>query len=286
VKALTGREEPGPATGGEIAETRTELARVRRRGLLRMGIKIGVILLVSLLLPPVLTRILRWLFGGAAEDGSGLVFSALRAILKAAVWVTAAIMILSTFGVNVTAILAGLGIGGLAIGLAAQPMIADVLGAIVIVAERRFKIGDTIRLGSDDPARVIGLNWRSTQLKNAEGLVVTIPNRKVTEAAIQNLTRPGGTYDSLNVAVTTREEVAKVLAVIERALADCAHLAADRVVSVKEFTQKDETKTIRYRFSWFLPDYETRNQTRDEMFARISASLAHEDMAGTEISVA
>ena len=109
--------------------------------------------------------------------------TALLAIIKITVWVSAAALILNLLGFNVTAIIAGLGIGGLAIGLAAQSMLADVIGAFVIFAERRFKIGDVIRLDRQDPVRIAGLTWRSTQVKNAEGLLVTIPNRKVTEAA-------------------------------------------------------------------------------------------------------
>jgi small-conductance mechanosensitive channel len=285
IQALTGPEESGPATGGEIGKTRRELTRIRLQGVKRTGIKILCILLAALLLPRLLTAVLRRAVGGTGDSGSSLALSALRAILKAAVWVVAITLILSTLGLDVTAILAGLGIGGLAIGLAAQSMIADVLGAFVIFAERRFKSGDVIRIGGDDPARVVGLTWRSTQVKNADGLLVTIPNRKVTEAAIQNLTRANGTYDSLTVSVTTRQDTARVLAVLRRALAECGQAAADHGVAVKEFDQKEGTKTIKYRFAWFLRDYEARDRTRDEVFARISASLAHEDMAGTEIKI-
>src|SRR5262249_25642987 len=124
------------------------------------------------------------------------------------------------------------------------------------------------------------------QVRSTEGLIVSIPNRKVTEATIQNLTRANGTYDSLDVAVTTPREVDKVLAVIKRALENGEQPVARYGISLREFNQKGETKTIKYRFSWFLTDYETRNQTRDQMVARIHASLAHEDLAGTEISVA
>jgi small-conductance mechanosensitive channel len=286
VEALTGREPSAPAMGGEIGQTREELARVRTQGVKRIGLKIGAILLAALLLPRLLVWVFRRAFAGPGGDDSSLVLSALRAVLKTTIWVAAVAMILSTLGFNVTAILAGLGIGGLAIGLAAQPMIGDVIGAVVIFAERRFKIGDVIRLGSDHPGRVVGLTWRSTLVKDADGLAMTIPNRKVTEAIIQNLTRAGGTYDSLNVSVTTQKDVAKVLAVIKRAMGECEHLAADHGVSVEEFNQKGETKTIKYRFWWFLMDYDARNQTRDEVFARISASLAHEDMVGTEIRLA
>jgi small-conductance mechanosensitive channel len=282
VQALTGQDQPGPASGGDIGQTRSELAHVRTQGVQRMALKIGIILLIAFLLP----RLLMWILRRTGGDASSLVLSALRAVLKTAIWVAALTMILSILGVDVTAIIAGLGIGGLAIGLAAQPMIADMIGAIVIFAERRFKIGDVIRLGNDDPARVIGLTWRSTQVRNTDGLVVTIPNRKVTEAMIQNLTREGATYDGLNVSITTPQDVNRVLAVITQAMAECPHLAAAHGVAVKEFSQKGGTKTVKYRFWWFLTDYEARNRTRDEVFAHISANLAHEDMSGTEISLA
>jgi small-conductance mechanosensitive channel len=286
VLALTGREERGPATGGEIASSRGELTRVRAQGVKRIGLQIGAILLAMVLVPRLLVAILRRTGGWAGEENSSLILAALRVVLKITVWVVGLAMIMSVLGFDITAVLAGLGIGGLAIALAAQAMIADVIAALVIIVEGRFKIGDVVRLGGGDPVRVIGLTWRSTQVKDADGLVVNIPNRKVTEAAVQNLTKAGGTYDSLNVAVTTEKEVSEVLAVIEKAMAACEHVAADRGVAVKEFTQKGHAKTIEYRFWWLLRDYEARNKTRDEVFASISAGLAHEDMVGTEISLA
>jgi small-conductance mechanosensitive channel len=290
IHTLTGRETSAsgeePPTKGEIAKTHDELTRVRTHGVKRIGLLIGAILLGAILLPRLLMWGLRRALGGTGNDDSSLVLSALRAIVKVAVWVVAVAMILSVLGFNVTAIVAGLGIGGLAIGLAAQPMIADVIGAIVIFAEGRFKIGDVIRVGGDEPGRVVGLTWRSTQVRNADGLVVTIPNRKVTEATIQNLTRAGGTFDSLNVSVITQADATRVLGAIKQALNECPQLGTDHGVSMKELNQKGETRTIKYRFWWFLADYETRNKTREEVFARISANLAGEDLAGTEISLA
>ncbi|HUR53325.1 MAG TPA: mechanosensitive ion channel domain-containing protein [Gemmataceae bacterium] len=280
---LTG-DRPRPATGGEIGATRAELTKVRSRGVQSIAVKIGIILLVALLLPRLIMGVVRRAMGGNGD--MTLVLSALRAFVRAAVWVAAFAVTLSVLGFDVTAIIAGLGIGGLAIGLAAQPMIADLIGAVVIFGERRFKIGDVIRLGTDDPARVVGLTWRSTQVKNPEGLIVNIPNRKVTEASVQNLTKAGRTYDSISVAVTTSKDVATVLAAIREAMEGCKNLDADHGVSVKEFNHKGETKAVKYRFWWFLRDYETRHTTRDEVFTRITASLAREDMAGTEVTLA
>src|SRR5262249_39252489 len=262
-----------------------ELTRTRIQGVEAIGIKIAAILLAAFLLPRLLLWVVRRAIGGAkGGEDSGLILAALRAFLKAGVWAAAFALILSVLGFDVTAIVAGLGMGGLASGLAAQPMIADVIAALVIFVEGKFKIGDVIKLGGEGPAKVIGLSWRSTQLRNAEGLVVNIPNRKVTEQTIQNLTKAGRTYDSLDVTVTTQREVSKVLAVIRRALEECKYLAEDHGVSVKEFTHKGETKVVKYRFWWFVQDYEGRNRARDEVFAHISGSLGEEDLKGTEVT--
>jgi small-conductance mechanosensitive channel len=286
IQTLTGAESPHPAAGGEIGKARSELAAVRLRGVWGIGIKVGCILLGVFLIPWLLLAILRWATGTARGDNTSLVLSAVGAVVKALTWVLGLALILSTIGINVTAIIAGLGIGGLAIGLAAQPMIADAIAAIVIVAERRFKIGDVIRLGATDPARVIGLRWRSTQLQTPDGLMVTIPNRRVIEATTQNLTKGSSTYDSMSVVVTTQKDVNRVEAAIESAMTACEQLASNASMSVREFSQKGETKTIKYRFWWFLKDYDSRSKTRDEIFARITTSLTQADMAGTEISLA
>jgi small-conductance mechanosensitive channel len=286
IQTLAGAKSPRPAAGGEIGKTREDLATVRSQGVKVIGIRIVCILAGAFLIPWLLMALLRWVTGTARGENTSLVVSALGAVVKALVWVLGLAMILSTIGFNVTAIIAGLGIGGLAIGLAAQPMIADALAAIVIIAERRFKIGDVVRLGATDPARVIGLRWRSTHFQTPDGLLVIMPNRRVIEATTQNLTKGSSTYDSMHVTVTTQKDVNQVVAAIERAMAACEHLASNGGMSVREFNQKGETKTIKYRFWWFLKDYDARNKTRDEIFARISTSLTHADMAGTEVSLA
>jgi hypothetical protein len=108
----------------------------------------------------------------------------------------------------------------------------------------------------------------------------------VTEQAVQNLTKAGRTYDCLDITVTTEREVSRVLGVIRQALEECKYLTDDHGVSVKEFTHKGETKVVKYRFWWFVKDYEGRNKTRDEVFTRIGGGLAEEDLRGTEVTLA
>jgi small-conductance mechanosensitive channel len=273
-------EAAGPeAPLSEIARARNELLRVRKHGALWIVVKIGLVLLAALVLPRVLTLLLRWLMRSRDRLGgqSGLLTSFLQAASKLVTWAVALVLILSILGFDITAILAGLGIGGLAIGLASQHMISDVIAGLVIFLERPFSIGDTIRIGGSEPAKVTGLTWRMTQLRNADGTAVNVPNRKVTEAPIQNLTRAGRTLDSVSVSIpTAKHRIADVVALLSQALSACERIAAEseRGVTVEAMELKGSELIVRYSPWWYITDFEHRNQVRDEVLNRISKLLA------------
>ncbi|AWM40625.1 putative MscS family protein YkuT [Gemmata obscuriglobus] len=297
VEALTGNAAPEPAKfaqqsklpagGGEIGRARAELQDARLRGLRATGIKVGLILLGALILPAVvLLTLRRGMRGGTDAAGNpSPVLAVLRRGVRAATWGAAVALTLSVLGYDVTALVIALAIGALAVALAARPMIADVLGSVVIFAERRFQVGDVVRLGDIEAARVVDITWRSTALKTSSGLVFSVPNRKVTESALENLSKGTETYDTLAVTVSTDKDAGKVIGVIRAAVGQCKNVSAENGVTVLRYTQKGSVKVVEYRFWWFLKDYETRNKTRDEVFARIALGLAHEDMSGIEVTL-
>ena len=298
VTSLTGNPppEPGqpaadqakqPAAGGEIGQARTELFEARLRGLSGTGIKILIVLVAALLIPPMIMFLLRRrIRGGSDEAGNpSPVLRALRTPIRIAVWVAALALILNVLGFDVTALVIALAIAALVVGLAAQPMIADVLGSVVVFAERRFKVGDVVRIGTGEPARVVAITWRSTALKGPNGLVVSMPNRKVTEPTVENLSRGAETYDAMGVTISTDKDAGKVISVIRGAMAQCKNLTPDQGVTVVSYNQKGPVKVVQYRFWWFLKDYESRNKTRDEVFARIALGLAQENMGGIEVTL-
>lgn len=102
--------------------------------------------------------------------------------------VVGVLMIVQGLGFDVKALLAGLGIGGLAFALAAQDTIANVFGSIVVAIDQPFKIGEVVRIGTF-LGSVEDIGLRSTKLRALDKSLVTIPNKTVAAEAITNLSR-------------------------------------------------------------------------------------------------
>ncbi len=105
-----------------------------------------------------------------------------------AVFAIATIVILDNLGVNVTGLIAGLGVGGIAIGLAAQGIFSDLFAAISIIFDRPFKRGDTITYGTTT-ARVEKIGMKSTRLRALSGEEKIISNSKLLDLEITNNTQ-------------------------------------------------------------------------------------------------
>ncbi len=128
----------------------------------------------------------------AAEDPArkyidNTLLPVVRRTILGVVWAIGLMMALKNVGVDVGALIAGLGIGGLAFALAAQDTIKNIFGGITIFTDRPFRIGDRIKVdGFDGFVEDIGI--RSTRLRTLEKRLVTIPNYKIVEASIENVT--------------------------------------------------------------------------------------------------
>lgn len=98
------------------------------------------------------------------------------------------LLIVQSLGYDVKAILAGLGIGGLAFALAAQDTLANVFGAIVVAIDQPFRVGESVRIGANVGA-VEDIGLRSTRIRLADKSLMTIPNKTVAAETVTNLSR-------------------------------------------------------------------------------------------------
>jgi MscS family membrane protein len=101
-------------------------------------------------------------------------------------YLIAVLLVLQNSGYNVAGLLAGLGIGGLAVALAAKETLANLFGSIAVLLDRTFQVGDTIRQG-DVTGVVENIGLRSTKVRTPEGYLVSIPNQLITNAPVINM---------------------------------------------------------------------------------------------------
>ena len=184
------------------------------------GLRILIILVVAFLL----TRALRVLADRAAALGGGYAAALterakrartlaglLRTAGTALVVAVAVTMVLRELGVDITPIVAGAGLAGLAIGLGAQSLIKDVLAGLFILAEDQFRVGDVIK-AAGVAGQVEQITLRVTQVRDLSGVVHTIPNGEMK--VVSNLTKEWSRV-ALDVGVSYREDLDRVTKVLE-----------------------------------------------------------------------
>jgi MscS family membrane protein len=121
--------------------------------------------------------------------------------LRLIIWVMGIIMGLNNAGYDVGAVIAGLGIGGLAFALAAQDTIKNFFGGIMIFADKPFQIGERIQIGGiDGTVKEIGI--RSTRIETLAGRIVTVPNSMFSDDAVENVDLEPSRKVMLNLGLT------------------------------------------------------------------------------------
>ena len=111
-----------------------------------------------------------------------------RAAGKVFVAVVGAIFVLQNLNINITSLVAGLGIGGVAVALAAQDSIKNLLGGATILADKPFQVGDWVVIG-DFEGTVEQVGFRSTRIRTFADSLITMPNARITDTEVNNMGR-------------------------------------------------------------------------------------------------
>jgi len=111
-----------------------------------------------------------------------------RQAIRATVLIFGGILIVQNLGYSVSSLIAGLGVGGLAIALAAQDTVANVFGTVVMFTDKPFKVGDWIKFGQVD-GFVEEIGFRSIKVRTWSNTVMVIPNKQITSEIIENCSK-------------------------------------------------------------------------------------------------
>ena len=167
-------------------------------------------------------------------------------LVKLLIWLLGAASILSLWGVNVTALLASLGLGGLAFALAAKDTAANLFGSIALLLDKSIKIGDWIKV-NDVEGIVEDIGMRTTKIRTFKKSLVVVPNQIVANSNIENFSRRdirrvkmhiGLTYD------TSNEQIKKIAKDIKEMLLTHPGIAKDEIMLVNFDNFGDSAKEI------------------------------------------
>tara|TARA_B100001996_G_scaffold106282_1_gene80059 strand:+ start:1680 stop:2774 length:1095 start_codon:yes stop_codon:yes gene_type:complete len=137
------------------------------------------------LVPAVYSIVDRFDGDGEMEGSTKTLISSLESLMRFIIIAFGSVMIASSLGFDLSAILAGLGISGIALALAAKDSISNIFGAITVLLDRPFEVGDFVVIGGSE-GEVIEINLRTTLIRTSIDSVITFPNASLVNTAVEN----------------------------------------------------------------------------------------------------
>ncbi len=187
----------------------------------RSGWVVVVILQASHLASKLGTILMGWyvqrISGQTALTVGDKLLPPIRRILPIAVYSVGLLVAMATLEIAISPLLAGFGIGGLAVALAVQPTLSNFFSGTYLVTEGEVKEGDYIELEGGPAGYVVDVGWRSTKIRSRYNNLVMIPNSKMADTIVTNYFSP---TPALNVIITCGVSYQEDLAHVERVVLD------------------------------------------------------------------
>ncbi len=195
--------------------------------------------------------------------------------VKAVIIIITAIIILKEWQLDITPLLAGLGIAGLVIGLALKPTLENVLGGVSMVFDKNLKVGDVIQLDSEEIGTVNDIGFRSTKLITPDGEYIIMPNGMLAQLKMKNLTLP---VPSVRVVVDFGVEYGSDISKIKKIVGNLFN-GADGILTEPHpevFLTEMGDSALKFRAFFWIHDLKERFHMKDMMTAKIYEALSKE----------
>jgi MscS family membrane protein len=243
-------------------------------------IKVATVLALTWLLARLMDALVEeFLVPRARRDETVVVSNELVPVMRSAtkvlVWGLGLVLALNNAGYNVGALLAGIGIGGLAMAMAAKDTVANIFGGVTVFTDKPFMVGDRIRIaGYDGFVEEVGI--RSTRIRTLEGPVVVVPNFKFTDSVLENVSHQATfrvRHELGLVYETPTEKIEAALAILNTLVDEHADvLMPERMVSFTTF----KAYSLNILFIYFIRKeadiFATRSRIHLELMKRFSAA--------------
>lgn len=201
------------------------------------------------------------------------IVKAVQKITSGIIWVVAIITTLTLVGIDVAAMLTTLGIGGIAFALAAQDTIKNMFGGFTIFLDKPFKLGERIKVAGFE-GYVEDIGMRSTRIRTLAGRLVTIPNYKIVDSEIENVTaedarkvilKLGLTYD------TTPQAMQEAIAWLKQLPTQVTSIRTDVIVSFTDFGDFSLGITFIYYIKRRADIFDTQSQVNLAILQQFNA---------------
>jgi len=157
----------------------------------------------------------------------------LRRIMVLIIYAIGVLIMMDYLGIRITPILAGLGIGGLAVALALQPLLGNFFASTQIISDRVVRVGDYMEMDDGTRGYVTDVGWRSTRIRTVYNNLVIIPNSRLAESIITNYQNP---TTAMGITVTAGVSYSSDLAQVERVALEVAREVIEELdEAIKEF---------------------------------------------------
>ena len=189
------------------------------------------------------------------------------------------ITVLQNFGVDVNSLVVSLGVGSLAVGLAAQDTLANMFAGFTLLLDRPFRLGERIQLASGEVGDVDAIGLRATCLRTPDETLLVIPNSLLTKEKVVNLSHPSRALTTrLEVSVAYGSDLARVKQILR-----AAALTSKRVDSTREpvvLVVRLADFSVNFRLVFWVRDYVEQALATSDVYEEIYRGLRE---AGIEI---
>jgi len=232
-----------------------------------------LVVLAFKILSGVLSEVINWyldkMTAAGAENLKVTLGPLTRKALSIVVGLIAVIIILDHFGINIGSLLVSLGVGSLAVALAAQDTLANMIAGFVILVDRPFRVGDRIELDGGQVGDVQEIGLRSTKLLNFDNNLIIIPNADLVKGKIINHAYPfHQTRLVLNVGVAYGTDPAKVRRILLDLAAHHPDVLSDPAPEVLFTAMSDSSIefSLRARVSDFTKGFVAQALLREQAY--------------------
>lgn len=177
-----------------------------------------------------------WREKHAARSGDATIATGIAFVAQLVMWTIVVLMALSNMGVEITALVAGLGMGGIAAALAVQNILGDLFAALSIYFDRPFDIGDVIQVADQEQGTVERIGLRSTRLRGLGGEQLVYSNRDLTANRIKNYRRMKERRVVTTIALDREadvEQIERAIALLREIVEEVPNLRFERAHFVK-----------------------------------------------------